>query len=86
MLKPVTRFTSLIVFASMFFIGTADRARAQTYPIDCAILLCLSGGWPTSAPCARARAVFIRRITPWPVEPPLQIWNCPMHASLRDTG
>ena len=84
--KAVFRFTSLIVLASMSFIGTADRARAQTYPIDCAILICLSGGWPASAPCARARAVFIRRITPWPVEPPLQIWNCPMHASLRDTG
>lgn len=57
------------------------QARAQTYPIDCAILLCLSGGWPTSVPCARARAEFIRRITPWPVEPPLQIWRCPMGAS-----
>ena len=56
-------------------------ARAQTYPIDCAILLCLSGGWPASAPCARARAEFIRRVTPWPVEPPLQIWRCPMGAS-----
>ena len=56
-------------------------ARAQTYPIDCAILLCLSGGWPASVPCARARAEFIRRITPWPVEPPLQIWRCPMGAS-----
>lgn len=55
--------------------------RAQTYPIDCAILLCLSGGWPASVPCARARAEFIRRITPWPVEPPLQIWRCPMAAS-----
>ncbi len=57
------------------------QARAQTYPIDCAILLCLSGGWPASVPCARARAEFIRRITPWPVEPPLQIWRCPMGAS-----
>lgn len=56
-------------------------ARAQTYPIDCAILLCLSGGWPASVPCARARAEFIRRITPWPVEPPLQIWRCPMAIS-----
>jgi hypothetical protein len=56
-------------------------ARAQTYPIDCAILLCISGGWPASVPCARARAEFIRRITPWPVEPPLQIWRCPMGAS-----
>ena len=56
-------------------------ARAQTYSIDCAILLCLSGGWPASVPCARARAEFIRRITPWPVEPPLQIWRCPMGAT-----
>ena len=56
-------------------------ARAQTYSIDCAILLCLSGGWPASVPCARARAEFIRRITPCPVEPPLQIWRCPMGAS-----
>ena len=59
-------------------------ARAQTYPIDCAILLCLSGGWPASVPCARARAEFIRRITPWPVEPPLQIWRCPMGASYEN--
>ncbi|MCI5040325.1 MAG: hypothetical protein MRY81_11655 [Donghicola eburneus] len=60
-------------------------ARAQTYPIDCAILLCLSGGWPASVPCARARAEFIRRITPWPVEPPLQIWRCPMGASFESS-
>lgn len=58
----------------------------QAYQIDCAILLCLSGGWPTSAECTAARAVFIRRITPWPVEPPLQIWRCPMGgASLSPT-
>ncbi|QFS85076.1 hypothetical protein [Roseivivax sp. THAF197b] len=58
-------------------------ARAQTYPIDCAILLCLSGGWPASVPCSGARAEFIRRITPWPVEAPLQIWRCPMGASFK---
>lgn len=54
---------------------------AASYPVDCAILLCLAGGWPASADCARAKAVFIRRITPYPVEPPLQIWRCPMGAS-----
>ncbi|MEO1222096.1 MAG: hypothetical protein AAFY42_12205 [Pseudomonadota bacterium] len=58
-----------------------QRAAAQSYQIDCAILLCLSGGWPASVPCSRARAEFIRRITPWPVEPPLQIWRCPMAAA-----
>ena len=62
-------------------VGTPEPAEA--YPVDCAILLCLSGGWPASVECARARAVFIQRITPWPIEPPLQIWNCPMHASLK---
>lgn len=58
-----------------------STAPAQAYQVDCAILLCLAGGWPASAPCAHARAVFIRRITPWPIEPPLQIWRCPMGAS-----
>jgi hypothetical protein len=59
---------------------------APAYQIDCAILLCLSGGWPASAPCTAARAEFIRRITPWPVEPPLQIWRCPMRASHETQG
>lgn len=54
---------------------------AGAYPIDCAILLCLAGGFPPSVPCAAARIEMIRRITPWPIEPPLQIWRCPMHAS-----
>ena len=67
--------------AGMLSLGTGFQpAIAQSYQIDCAILLCLSGGWPASTPCARARAEFIRRITPWPVEPPLQIWRCPMGA------
>jgi hypothetical protein len=57
--------------------------QAQAYPVDCAILLCLAGGWPASAPCAHARAVFIQRISPWPIEPPLQIWRCPMGASFN---
>jgi len=54
---------------------------AKAYQVDCAILLCLAGGWPASAPCAHARAEFIRRITPWPIEPPLQIWRCPMRVA-----
>ncbi len=56
---------------------------ATAYEVDCAILLCLSGGWPASAECNHARAVFIQRITPWPVEPPLQIWRCPMGAAMK---
>ncbi|MGB7317934.1 MAG: hypothetical protein WBC85_08220 [Planktotalea sp.] len=74
-------FTHIVFAASVATLSqaaTPQRVAAQTYQIDCAILLCLSGGWPASVPCARARAEFIRRITPWPVEPPLQIWRCPM--------
>ena len=64
-------------------LSTVTSTPAAAYPVDCAILLCLAGGWPASAECAHARAVFIRRITPWPIEPPLQIWNCPMRVSFR---
>ena len=62
-------------------LSTATITPAAASPVDCAILLCLAGGWPASTECTHARAVFIRRITPWPIEPPLQIWNCPMRAS-----
>lgn len=67
--------------AAVAFAMIPNQTEAQSYQIDCAILLCLSGGWPESVPCTRARAEFIRRITPWPVEPPLQIWRCPMGAA-----
>lgn len=79
----VLRMTALTLatLTAIAFAMTPKRTEAQSYQIDCAILLCLSGGWPASVPCARARAEFIRRITPWPVEPPLQIWRCPMGAA-----
>lgn len=86
MLTSPSRLVALVIVASMSLLGTSNRGHAQTYPIDCAILLCLSGGWPASVPCSRARAEFIRRITPWPVEPPLQIWRCPMGASYQLNG
>ncbi|MEO1607240.1 MAG: hypothetical protein AAFU34_18150 [Pseudomonadota bacterium] len=81
MVKSVKGIATIALVGSLMSVGLPDRLRAQTYPIDCAILLCLSGGWPASVPCSQARAEFIRRITPWPVEPPLQIWRCPMAAS-----
>lgn len=81
MLKSAKRLSTLALASIALFSAAPSKAPAQTYPIDCAILLCLSGGWPSSVPCSRARAEFIRRITPWPVEPPLQIWRCSMGAS-----
>lgn len=50
------RNSALVVAALTAATLTAapQRAAAQTYQIDCAILLCLSGGWPASVPCARS--------------------------------
>lgn len=79
----LTRLVFAATVATISLTAPSHRAVAQTYQIDCAILLCLSGGWPASVPCTRARAEFMRRITPWPVEPPLQIWRCPMGASYQ---
>jgi hypothetical protein len=59
---------------------------ANAYPIDCAILLCLAGGFPASAECSAAKAELIRRITPWPIEPPLQLWRCPMGGGVSLPG
>ena len=53
-----------IVVAATMTMAAPKQTEAQTYQIDCAILLCLSGGWPASVPCTRARVEFIRRITP----------------------
>lgn len=84
MLRSIRVYPLALVLAlTIASFGPSTRAQAQAYQIDCAILLCLSGGWPASVPCARARAEFIRRVTPWPVEPPLQIWRCPMGASFQ---
>lgn len=80
MLKKRTLAATVLAAASGI-IGQATVVSA--HPIDCAILLCLSGGWPASAECTAARAEFIRRITPWPIEPPLQIWRCPMRAAFQ---
>ena len=67
------------------FLSIAPRAHA--YPIDCAILICLSGGWAhPSAECTVAQIEFMRRITPWPIEPPVQIWNCPLNAAFEEHG
>tara|TARA_R110000868_G_scaffold395485_2_gene667206 strand:- start:24549 stop:25286 length:738 start_codon:yes stop_codon:yes gene_type:complete len=86
MLQQLARLAIVALVGSMGSVIAPQKSSAQAYQIDCAILLCLSGGWPDSVPCARARGEFIRRITPWPVEPPLQIWRCPMGAAYQPSG
>lgn len=46
---------------------------SRAYDMDCAIMLCMAGGFPPSAVCSAAYATMIRRITPWPVLPPFGI-------------
>lgn len=70
----------LAVCATSAALAASVGTPAAAYQIDCAILICLSGGWPASAECSAARAEFVRRITPYPIEPPLQIWRCDMSA------
>lgn len=81
-MPPLFRATTLAAALAVPGLVASSRP-AMAYPIDCAILLCLAGGWPSSAPCAAAWAEFIRRITPFPIEPPLQIWRCPMGVSFE---
>ncbi|MFZ3583467.1 hypothetical protein ACOI1H_15020 [Loktanella sp. DJP18] len=73
-----TTLTAAVAAAAIF---NAPREATAAFNVDCAMLLCLAGGWPKSAECTLAYATFIRRVTPWPIEPPLQIWRCPMGAS-----
>ena len=46
---------------------------ASAYDMDCAIMLCMAGGFPPSAVCSAAYARMIQRITPWPSLPPFGI-------------
>lgn len=43
-------------------------AAAESYDLDCAVILCLAGGFPTG--CAAAYSYMIRRITSVPPKPP----------------
>lgn len=77
-MSPFTRLVMLAAVAAAPLTTLITPSAARSYPIDCAILLCMVGGFPASAECSAAKAEVIRRITPWPVEPPLQLWRCPM--------
>lgn len=73
-------FRNLLAGVACLGLGAVSPSAqpVHAYPIDCAILLCLAGGFPASAECSAAKAEVIRRITPWPIEPPLQLWRCPL--------
>jgi hypothetical protein len=47
--------------------------KTLAYDMDCAIILCMAGGFPSSAVCAHAYKTMIHRITPKPVLPPFGV-------------
>ncbi|ETX13524.1 hypothetical protein OCH239_10050 [Roseivivax halodurans JCM 10272] len=65
----VPKLVAVILLVSSLFTTKAARA----YDMDCAIMLCMAGGFPSSDVCAEAYAEMIRRITPWPVQPPFGV-------------
>ncbi len=58
--------------AGLSFVIAPDKARAQdgTYDVDCAVILCMAGGWPAASECAGAYSYMIDRITDIPPKPP----------------
>jgi len=68
---PVKLFAKLIPIAILSVSGSASdtrKARAQGYDLDCAVILCLAGGFPTG--CGAAYSYMIDRITSTPPKPP----------------
>ncbi|PHS19442.1 MAG: hypothetical protein COA78_00180 [Blastopirellula sp.] len=65
------RYILALAVSLAAFVGLPQKARA--YDIDCAIMLCMAGGFPPSAVCAHAYRTMIWRITPWPSLPPFGI-------------
>lgn len=65
-----TKLIGCIAAAGGVLLGTLQPApaRAADYDIDCAVILCLAGGFPTG--CATAYSYMIRRITSFPPKPP----------------
>lgn len=56
------------VMASAAVMGGAQSASAQSYDIDCKVILCLAGGFPSG--CGDAYSYMINRITDIPPKPP----------------
>lgn len=63
------RFALFAIAAAL----TTEPDKVRAYDMDCAIMLCMAGGFPSSAVCSAAYAEMIRRITPWPTRPPFGI-------------
>ena len=74
------KFLSSVMFPAALITSIVPAlAPAQENPIDCEILICMAAGFPAASGCTPALTEMLDRVKPWPIEPPLQIWNCPMN-------
>lgn len=60
-----------VAIGSVAVFGSTGQALA--YDIDCAIILCMAGGFPPGPVCSHAYQTMIQRITPIPVLPPFGV-------------
>lgn len=60
--------TFVAIVSAASFIGAATGAAAQSYDIDCKVILCMAGGFP--AGCGDAYSYMIDRITDFPKPKP----------------
>ena len=71
MSKSLTTAQSVFITSSVLLISISAFERdaiAQSYDIDCKVILCLAGGFPSG--CADAKSYMIDRITSKPPRPP----------------
>lgn len=59
---------TLFAVAALLLLAQPKPAQAEDYDMDCAVILCLAGGFPTG--CGAAYSYMIKRITGWKPKPP----------------
>lgn len=59
---------ALFAVAALLLVAQPKPAQAEDYDMDCAVILCLAGGFPTG--CSAAYSYMIDRITSTPPKPP----------------
>lgn len=64
-MREFTRYVSMMLLIILF-----SPKQVRAYDMDCAILLCMAGGFPASDVCSAAYTTMIWRITPVPALPP----------------